>query len=384
MSMSDRRPDVRAPSGPPQPPSSPLRIALIGPVYPYRGGIAHYTTLLSRTLRERGNELLLVSFRRQYPRWLYSGTTDKDPSASPLLASDARYWIDSINPFTWLRTLWGLRRHRPQVVVLPWWTAFLAPAWLCLGVGSRWFLRTRVVFICHNVLPHEARRWDIWLVRVVLAPATRLIVQSPAERERLLKLLPGANVSVIAHPIYDMFASDSISQAEGRRRLGLPADVPVLLFFGFVRKYKGLDTALGMLPELRARLGHVILLVAGEFWEDKQVYLDLIEQLGVGDAVVIHDRYIPNEQVATYFCSADVLVAPYRRMTGSGVMQMAAGFGLPVVPGWVASGQHSSPEGAALAEEITAVIERQAVGPGVRLSATGWDNLAECIESEAA
>jgi len=128
-----------------------------------------------------------------------------------------------------------------------------------------------------------------------------------------------------------MFANERIPKEEARRRLGLPFEVPVLLFFGIVREYKGLQDVLTTLPELRACLGRVILLVAGEFWEDKERYLATIERLGVSDSVIIEDRYIPNEEVALYFSAADVLVAPYRRVTGSGAVQMAQGFGLPVI-----------------------------------------------------
>jgi glycosyltransferase involved in cell wall biosynthesis len=156
-------------------------------------------------------------------------------------------------------------------------------------------------------------------------------VQSAEEKERLSSITRGAKISVAPHPVYDMFAGQRMSQEKARQLLGLGSSGPVLLFFGFVREYKGLEDLLAALPEIRAQLGGVSLIVAGEFWENKAPYLAMIEELGITDAVIIDDRYIPNEEVSTYFSAADLLVAPYRRVTGSGVVQMAKGFGLTIV-----------------------------------------------------
>jgi len=214
---------------------------------------------------------------------------------------------------------------------MQWWTTFWAPVWFTLGALNRLFLQRPLIYICHNVLPHEVRWWDPWLAGLVLRLGTRLIVQSEKEMKRLATLVPKAQVAVVPHPVYDMFVGERASKEEARKRLDLPLDVPVLLFFGIVREYKGLGDVLAALPEVRARLGRVILLVAGEFWEDKRPYLEMIERLGINDSVIIEDRYIPNEEVALYFSAADVLVAPYRRPTGSGVVQMARGFGMPAI-----------------------------------------------------
>jgi len=172
---------------------------------------------------------------------------------------------------------------------------------------------------------------------MVLRWGTRFIVQSEDEQERLLALIPGAQMVVVPHPIYDMFADQRLPKDEARRRLGLPLNVPVLLFFGIVREYKGLKDILAALPEVRARLGKVVLLVAGEFWEDKQPYLETVKRLGIDDSVIIEDRYIPNEEVPLYFSAADLLLAPYRSKTDSGVIRMAQGFKVPFIT--VSSGE---------------------------------------------
>jgi glycosyltransferase involved in cell wall biosynthesis len=308
-----------------------VRSVLIGPIYPYRGGIAHYTAMLHRALREHGHEVLLVSFKRQYPQWLFPGQSDKDPSDDSIGIEEAQYWIDSLNPITWLVTSWRIRRCQPDVVILSWWTTFWAPAWFVIGMLHRLFLSRPLVILCHNVLPHEARPWDRWLVRAVLRWGTRFIVQSIQEEKQLLTLIPRAQADIVPHPIYDMLADQRMSREEARRRLGLPLDERVLLFFGIVRQYKGLADILAALPEILAQLGSVTLIVAGEFWDDKRPYQEMIERLGVDKSVIIEDRYIPNAEVAIYFSATDVLVAPYRHTTGSGVVQMAKGFGTPVI-----------------------------------------------------
>ncbi len=373
-----------------------MRVALIGPVYPYRGGIAHYTTMLCRALRERGNHVLLVSFKRQYPQWLFPGRSDKDPSKQPLEVEDVQYWIDSLNPFTWLATFWRIRQYRPDVLILQWWTTFLSPVWSVLGVLNRIFLQKPLVYICHNVLPHEVRWWDSLLAKGVLRWGTHFIVQSEEEERRLLSLSSRAQTVVAPLPIFDMFANGRVTKVEARARLGLPPAVPVLLFFGIVREYKGLQDLLAALPEIRAQLGKMVLLVAGEFWEDKRPYQEMIERLAIDDSVIIDDRYIPNEEVPIYFSAADVLVAPYRRATGSAVIQMAVGNGCPVIATCVgnlaeviqsnASGLLVQPSDShALAEVITTYFRDPARPSGKKGSGddklSRWEQLVTSIES---
>lgn len=308
-----------------------MRLALVGPVYPFRGGIAHYTTLLYRALEEGGHQVLMVSFKRQYPQRLFPGRSDRDPSQTPLTADKAKFWIDSLNPLTWLMTAWRVRQHQPEALILQWWTTFWAPVWFILGMLHRLLWPCPLIYLCHNVRPHEAHRWDLWLTRRALRWGTHFITQSASEKEQLLALLPRARVRVCPHPVYDMLAHQRIGREEARRRLRLPLDVPVLLFFGIVREYKGLNDLLEALPQIQRRLGQVRLIVAGEFWDAKHHYLDAIRGLGITRSVLLEDRYIPNEEVGVYFSAADLLVAPYRQVTGSGAIQMARGFGLPVV-----------------------------------------------------
>ena len=308
-----------------------MKIALFGPVYPWRGGIAHYTTLLAAAIRRHGHDTLLISFRRQYPAFLFPGRSDRDPSQRPLYAEDACYWIDSLNPFTWLMTFRRLYAYRPDLLILQWWTTFWAPLYLTLGVLNRILLGAPLVYLCHNVLPHEAREGDRLVARAVLRLGSHFIVQSTAEEARLRALLPWVRASIAPLPVYTIGTGERLPKREARRRLALPEGVPVLLFFGIVRPYKGLDLLLAALPLVRARIGDVRLIVAGEFWEPQRRYREQMQSLGIEAIVVIDDRYIPDEETPLYFSAADLLVAPYRHVTASAVVQMAKGFGLPTV-----------------------------------------------------
>jgi len=293
--------------------------------------------MLYQALKSQNNEVLLISFKRQYPNWLFPGQSDKDPSKQSLEVEDAQYWIDSLNPITWLTTFRRIYRYQPDIIVLQWWTTFWMPAWAILGLLNYFFLHKPLLYICHNVLPHESKWWDVWLTKLVLKLGTRFIVQSSRERKKLLTLIPDIQVMVVPHPIYDMFADDRLPKQEARRFLNLPLDALILLFFGIVREYKGLMDALTAFSVVKKQLNKAILVIAGEFWDDKQCYLDKIKTLGIENFVRIEDGYVPNEKVPAYFSAADVLIAPYRRVTGSGVLQMSRGMGTPIITTNVAS-----------------------------------------------
>ena len=287
--------------------------------------------MLTKALRKKEHDVLVASFKRQYPQWLFPGKTDKDPSLSPLRIGGVNYWLDSMNPGTWIATFFRIRRHRPEVIVVQWWTTFWAPAWWMLGVLNRLLLRAELLFYCHNVLPHETRRFDRWLARLALRQGTAFTAQSTQEKHQLLSLVPGARVTVLLLPTFDLLAEHWVPRSQAREQLDIAEDLPVLLFFGIVREYKGLADLLKALPIVKARVGPVLLIVAGEFWDDKQKYLDLIRQGGIEDSLLVDDRYIPDEEAAVYFSAADLLVAPYRSATGSAVLPTARAFRLPIV-----------------------------------------------------
>lgn len=304
------------------------KYTVIGPVYPYRGGIAHYTTRLAQSLQEE-HPVQVISFRRQYPAWLYPGQSDRDPSQNPLLVQ-AEYPLDPILPWTWGHTARQITQFMPYLAIIQWWTTFWAPAF----VGLAALLKRNsipLLFLVHNVLPHEPRLIDPWLARLTLRAGDAYIVGTPQEQERLLRLLPKAQVQVYPHPVYDVFSDHLIPQEKAKEQLGLPADRQVVLFFGIVRPYKGLKYLIEALAALNQRGISLSLVVAGEFWEAKRGYTQQIERLHLSEQVYLLDRYLPNEEIPVVFGAADVYVAPYIGGTQSGALKLAMGYGLPLV-----------------------------------------------------
>jgi glycosyltransferase involved in cell wall biosynthesis len=304
-----------------------VRISLIGPTYPFRGGIAHHTTLLCRHLGAR-HEVNFFSFRRQYPRWLFPGRTDLDTSEHPMLAPGVEPIIDSMNPMTWLGVARRIARARPDLVILPWWSSFWTPHFLTMATLIRRTQGTRLLAICHNVVDHEERRLGRACARAVLRKMDDCLVHSAADEARLRALVPAARVTRGFHPLYEFARQSLVSKAEARAKLDLMGDT--ILFFGFVRPYKGLTDLLRAMPRV---LQHrpVTLLVAGEFWGGSDAFHQQVGEFGVERAVRCVDRYVPNEEVGLYFSAADLVVLPYVSGTASGVVQTAYGLDKPVV-----------------------------------------------------
>jgi len=306
-----------------------MRCVLIGPTYPFRGGISHYTTLLCQNLRQR-HEVEFYTFTRQYPSFLFPGRTDRDPSKLPLRA-DAIPLIDPVNPLTWLRAARRIRDSRPELLIMQWWVPYWAPSFATIAFLARRFAGTKICFICHNVVPHERRVVDRVLAKVTLSQGHTFIVHSQGDEARLRNLLPRAHIVRTVHPVYDFFRQEGLhdQESEAREALNLP-DRKVLLFFGFVRPYKGLEYLLEAMPKVLAEID-AHLLIAGEFWTPESEYTRYIDDLGLSEHVTIVNRYIPNEEVAAFFSAADVVVLPYTEATQSGVAQIAYGLEKPVI-----------------------------------------------------
>lgn len=295
------------------------RVVLVGPVFPFRGGIAQHTTFVAREL-DRICDLHTISFRRLYPRFLYPGESDQDPQSPDAALRSKEYSLDSINPFSWFRTIRKIRERAPDLVIIPNWTFFLAP---CLGVIARGCQRAgiEVRIICHNANDHEASRWKRSLLRWARKTADAMIAQSTADKEYLQGIHPGMPVSSFPHPIHSEFP-DPAGELPRRAQVEL-------LFFGFVRPYKGLDLLIAALPHLHGldwRLS-----VVGEFWRGREETVAAIEGLGVSDRVELVDRYVSDAEVAQFFSRADMVVLPYRDATGSGVVPLAYRYGKPVL-----------------------------------------------------
>lgn len=305
-------------------------VALIGPVYPFRGGIAHYNSHLARHLLDQGYQVSIFSFRRQYPSWLYPGESDRDPSLKPLQVA-ASYLLDPLYPWTWFKCASEIEKTKPDLIVVPWWVTFWAPAFgtLIRRVGKK----IPVIVLIHNVIPHESKFWDKDLTKFALATATGYIAQTEDQKQKLFDLLPETvqKVKLCPHPIYDLISGKQMEQKEARKLLELPLDKQNLLFFGIIRSYKGLHQLIDALAILEKQGKAPTLTIAGEFWEKMEEYQSHIEQAEISHLVRIFPGYQPDEKLPLYFSAADVLVAPYLRGTQSGVVKLALGAGLPVL-----------------------------------------------------
>ena len=292
------------------------KAVLVGPVLPCRGGVAQYSTMLHRTWRQRA-ELLTISCAESYPSWLYPGRSIVEPGFEHHQEHGVEYLLKPFQPANWKRVAARILEHGAQTAVLSWWTAFWAPA---IGLLAR-RLRAggmRVVFLCHNVFDHEPSWRKVGLTRWVLKSGDAFVTQSQSEADVLLKLLPGACVQVYPHPVFTQYPE---AQCKMPRRAGLE-----LLFFGLARPYKGLDVLLGAMRLLKGE--DVFLTVAGEWWMKNDA---LRRELAACGNVEIVDRYIPFAETGDYFQRADVVVLPYRTVTGTGVVPLAYRYGKPVV-----------------------------------------------------
>ncbi len=303
-----------------------MRIALVGPLAPWRGGLAQYLALLGEALARRA-EVQAVTFTRQYPGMLFPGGSQLDPAA-PRPGFPVASLLDSIGPLSWRRTARHLERFAPGAVVLKWWMPFFAPSFAS-AVGPLRRRGTRVVLVCDNLLPHEQRPFDRELTAWMLRNSDGYLVMSESVERDLASLKPGAPYRRVPHPFYAQFDRGRFTRATARARLGLEADGEVVLFFGYVRRYKGLDTLLEAWPAVRARRPAATLVVAGDFYEDPAPYRALATK--AGDSVRLREGYQSDEDVEALFRAADVVVLPYRSATQSGVTHVAYALGVPVI-----------------------------------------------------
>jgi glycosyltransferase involved in cell wall biosynthesis len=312
-----------------------MKLSVVGPTYPFRGGISHYTSLLARTLRKR-HEVQFISYSRQYPAWLYPGSSDRDPSSSLILGEPPDKVFDAFNPWAWREIARSISQHQPRLVILPWSTVYWAPYYLIFLKALRRISRAAVLFSCHNVVEHESSWLKSAISRRALLRGDLFITHSHQDKANLLQWIGASRenqVWVSPHPIYHHLRTQMLGKAAARARLGVNAE-RVLLFFGFVREYKGLRYLLESLPLILSEFS-IHLIIAGEVWGELKTYTDLIRKLNLQDHVTFHHHYIPNEEVESYFAAADIVAVPYVNATQSGIVQLAFGFKKPVIVGKV-------------------------------------------------
>lgn len=302
------------------------RIVLIGPVYPYKGGIAHYTGAMCKELSKK-YDVKLVSYKLQYPKLLIK-KEQKDYGNAVFKVDEALFWINTANPFNWLKTSIDIRKLKPDLIIIQWWHPYFTPCYMSLLKLLR---KYKKIYVCHNVLPHEKFMLDKSLAKIALKQGDAFIVQSHLDALNLETIIKKPVFIQTVHPTYDSFNLKNMDKCEGRRVLGLEKDTKVLLFFGFVRKYKGLKYLIEALRLVVDKYDNTKLLIVGAFENNREYYDGLIENKRLSKHIDIYDEYIPDTEVEQYFVASDLVVLPYESATQSGIVQIAYGFNKPVI-----------------------------------------------------
>jgi len=307
-----------------------MKVVIIGPAYPLRGGLATYDERLARAFQEAGDAVRIVTFSLQYPNVLFPGQTQFSTEAGPA-DLDIEVSLNSVNPLSWLSVGRKLRAERPDLVIFRFWLPFMGPA---LGTVARLVRgngHTRVVAITDNVIPHEKRPGDGLLTRYFLSACDGFVTMSRSVLGDLQRLGYGQKPALYRpHPLYDNFGPLK-SKTDALAALKLPDTAGYLLFFGFIRAYKGLDILLEAFADERLELLPIKLIIAGEFYEDAAPYEALIQQYKLEKRIIRATDFIPNERVVDYFCAVDLIVQPYKNATQSGVSQIAYHFERPML-----------------------------------------------------
>jgi glycosyltransferase involved in cell wall biosynthesis len=308
-----------------------MKLSVIGPVYPYRGGISTYTSELCHNLVVHGHETQILTYTRMYPKWLYPGRSMVDNSL-PVSQEKSLKMIDPYNTISWKKTADKIIDFNPDLVILEWWVTFWAFPYGSI-IRSMRKANIHTIYQIHNVLPHEPAWFDRKIAFNALSGVDGYLLHSEREKRKLVELL-GTELHlyrVCPLPLLPPQPGERWDPVKAKISLGLPADAKVLLFFGIVRPYKGLASLLAAASRIIPAYQDVHLVIAGEFWENSESFRRQALDLGIEKHVHIIDQYIPSDQVGMYFSAADVFVAPYLAGSQSGAMKIAMGYGVPIV-----------------------------------------------------
>ncbi len=305
------------------------KVVIIGPAHPLRGGLATFNQRLAKEFITEGHDCSIYSFSLQYPSFLFPGKTQYSDEQAPE-GITIHSIINSINPFNWIKVGNRLKKERPDIIVVRYWLPFMGPALGTILRRVRKNKHTRIVCIADNVIPHEKRPGDKAFTKYFLKSSDAFITMSEKVMSDLRLFEKDKPAQLVQHPLYDNFGP-IIPKSEARKKSGVGSHEPIVLFFGFIRKYKGLDLLLEAMADERIKKSGIKLLIAGEFYEDEKQYHDLIEKLGIKDQLILKTDFIPDSEVQYYLCAADAVIQPYRNATQSGVTPLAYHFEKPMV-----------------------------------------------------
>ena len=305
-----------------------LHIVILGPAHPFRGGgITTFNERMAIGLQEAGHRVEILNFTVQYPSFLFPGKSQQTEEPAPAnLVIEQR--LHSMNPLNWWTTGEYLRKKKPDLILVRYWLPLMGPAFGTVLRRVRKNRHTKIIAITDNVRPHEKRPGDTLFTRYFLPACDAYVTMSKKVEQDLRSFVSSKPILQVRHPLYDNFGVP-VEKAMAREKFGIPSDVKLLLFFGFIRAYKGLDILLKAMPLIKQQ--QVQLLVAGEFYDDPAIYQELIKELNIENRVLLMADFIPTDQVRYYFSAADLVVQPYRNATQSGVTPLAYHFEKPMV-----------------------------------------------------
>ncbi|MCD6067249.1 MAG: glycosyl transferase family 1 [Bacteroidetes bacterium] len=305
-----------------------MKIFIVGPAFPLRGGLVQFDEYLCRSLNEQGHQAEIISYSLQYPNFLFPGSTQYDTDGTAPTDIKIHTKINTVNPFNWFAVARFIKKQKPDLVIFRFWLPFFGPS---LGTIARLIRKKTTVFaLTDNVIPHEKRIGDVVFTKYFIKACKGFIIMSNKVLADLEKFTDSSNKVCTPHPMFATYG-DKVSIHEAREKLGLKQEDKVVLFFGLIRKYKGLDFLLEAMADERIRKAGIKLLVAGEYYEDPKTYTDIITDKKLEDSVIMHTHYIPNEDVRYYFCASNLVAQTYRNATNSGVTMVSYFYEKPVL-----------------------------------------------------
>ena len=306
-----------------------MKIVIIGTAYPYRGGLAAFNERLARQFADEGNEVSVMTFTLQYPGFLFPGKSQYLDGPAPEGLKIERC-VNSVNPFNWISLGYRLKKMKADLIIFKYWLPFMAPCFGTLARIARQNRHSKVICIFDNVVPHEKRPGDHQFTKYFTSAIDGAIAMSKSVLDDLELYRKDIPAKLNPHPLFDNFGPP-VPRAEALKKLGLDASTRWMLFFGFIRAYKGLDLLIEALADERFRGKNLKLIVAGEFYEDDKPYRELIKKFKLENEVVIFDRFINDNEVTDFFSASDLVIQPYRDATQSGVTQIAYHFDKPMI-----------------------------------------------------
>ena len=312
-----------------------MKIVIVGTAYPMRGGIAQFNALLYKYF-SAGNDVKMYSFKRQYPEIFFPGKTQFEQDEPLFKIPDDKNLIcvDSVNPFNWISTGRKVANENPDLIIFKYWIPFFAPCFATISYIAKKFSNAKVLLVCDNVIPHEKRFGDRFFTKLVFSQSDYFVVMSKTVEEDLKLFNKGKPYKLIQHPVYNIFG-EKVSKTEAKEFINKEYNVDVrnekvILFFGYIRKYKGLNYLIDAMPEILKAV-NLKLLVVGEFYDDENKYMEQIKSLNLEENIKVISDFVPDANVRYFFSASDVVVLPYADATQSGIIQIACYYDKPVI-----------------------------------------------------